>query len=198
MSDPAGGLGAGDPAAPDPTLASAANPDLPPPARPPQVAVFAASDGPPEMLAAAEAVGRALAARGCVLVCGGLGGGMRAACRGAKAAGGSTVGIIPGYDAIAANAWVDRVVCTGLGQARNALVAASGEAAIAVGGGFGTLSEIALALRLGRPVVLLGGWADALSTAEARAMLAGQPGRLLAAATAEEAVRSAVAAIVRA
>jgi hypothetical protein len=149
------------------------------------------------VLALAEALGQAIARRGCTLVCGGLGGGMRAACKGAKEAGGATVGIIPGYDAVAANPWVDHVVSTGLGQARNVLVVASGDAVIAVGGGFGALSEIALGLRLGRPVVLLGGWAAALSTAEARALLAGLPGRLLVAATPEEAVRCAVESIVR-
>ena len=87
---------------------------------------------------------------------------MAAACRGAKEAGGVTIGIIPGYDDRAANPWVDHVICTGLGQARNTLVAATGQALIAVGGGWGTLSEIALGLRLGRPVVLLGGWANAV------------------------------------
>ena len=102
---------------------------------------------------------------------------MAAACRGAKEAGGVTIGIIPGYDDRAANPWVEHVICTGLGQARNVLVAATGQALIAVGGGWGTLSEIALGLRLGRPVVLLGGWADLLSTDEVRARLGG-PGRI--------------------
>ncbi len=170
----------------------------PAPPRRVQIAVCAPADAPPEVLAQAAVVGQEIARRGCTLVCGGLGGGMRAACRGAKEAGGTTVGIIPGYDAVAANPWVDHVVCTGMGQARNVLVAASGDAVIAVGGGFGALSEIALALRLGRPVVLLGGWAAALSTDETRAMLAGLPGRLLVAATPEEAVRSAVESVVRA
>ncbi|MCC6314962.1 MAG: TIGR00725 family protein [Thermomicrobiales bacterium] len=168
------------------------------PARPLQIAVCAPGDAAPDVAALAEAVGRLIAERGCTLVCGGLGGGMAAACRGAKAAGGTTIGIIPGYDASAANSWVDHVICTGLGQARNALVAASGDALIAVGGGFGTLSEIAMGLRLGRPVVLLGAWADALATPEAGVALSGSSGRLLAAATPEAAAHSAVAAAARA
>ena len=137
--------------------------------RPWRIAVCAPGDASEAELAAAEAVGGLLAARGCTLVCGGLGGAMAAACRGAKAAGGTTIGILPGYDEKAANPWVDHVVCTGLGQARNAVVAATGHALIAVGGGFGTLSEIALGLRLGRPVVLLGGWAPTLAAPDARA-----------------------------
>lgn len=137
--------------------------------RPWRIAVPAPSEASDDDLAAAEAVGRLIAERGCVLVCGGLGGAMAVACRGAKAAGGVTVGIPPGYDDKAANPWVDHAVCTGLGQARNAVLAATGHALIAVGGGFGTLSEVALGLRLGRPVVLLGGWAPLLATAEGRA-----------------------------
>ena len=106
----------------------------------------------------AEAVGRELAARGVVVVCGGLGGVMEAACRGAKEAGGHTVGILPGADRAAANPFVDRAVPTGLGEARNALVVRAADALIAVGGGYGTLSEIALALKAGKRVVGLGSW----------------------------------------
>ena len=97
---------------------------------------------------------------------------MAAACRGAKEGGGVTIGIIPGYDDRAANPWVDHVICTGIGQARNALVVATGQAVIATGGGSGTLSEIALALRLGRTVILLGGWSAMLDGEEGRARLA--------------------------
>ena len=158
-----------------------------------RIAVCAPGTASDADLRAAEAVGRAVAAAGCLLVCGGLGGGMAAACRGAKGAGGTTLGILPGYDDKAANPWVDLVVCTGLGQARNALVAATGEALIAVGGGAGTLSEIGLGLRLGRPVVLLGGWAAVLGPDAPDAGSAG--GRLLVAATPEEAVRLALAAL---
>ena len=160
--------------------------------RPPQIAVSAPGDADPATLELAEAVGREIARLGCVLVCGGLGGGMAAACAGAKAEGGTTIGIIPGYDAASANGHLDHVICTGLGQARNTLVAASGDALVAVGGGLGTLSEIALALRLNRPVVALGGWAAMLAGPEAREMLAGLPGSLSVAETAEDAVREAV------
>lgn len=137
-----------------------------------QVAVCGPGDATQAEETAAERIGQLLAERGCVLICGGLGGVMAAACRGAKAGGGTTIGILPGDDDTAANQWVDHAICTGLGQARNAVVAASGEAAIAVGGGFGTLSEIALALRLGRPVVVLGGWSATLGNAEGRDMIA--------------------------
>ena len=105
----------------------------------------------------AEEVGRLLAKAGCVVVTGGRGEVMAAASRGAKAAGGTTIGIVPGETAAEANEWVDHVVVTGIGHARNLAVAASGDAVIAVGGSWGTLSEIALAMRLGRPVVILEG-----------------------------------------
>jgi uncharacterized protein (TIGR00725 family) len=106
----------------------------------------------------AERVGRGLADAGAVVVCGGLGGVMEAACRGAKAGGGTTVGILPGYDREAANAYVDVAVATGLGEARNALVVRAADVLVAVGGSWGTLSEIALALRGGKRVVGVGTW----------------------------------------
>jgi uncharacterized protein (TIGR00725 family) len=106
----------------------------------------------------AEAVGRELAVRGAVVVCGGLGGVMEAACRGAKEAGGLTVGILPGTDRAAANPFVDVGIPTGLGEARNALVVRAADAVIAVGGGYGTLSEIALALKAGKRVAGLDSW----------------------------------------
>jgi uncharacterized protein (TIGR00725 family) len=109
-------------------------------------------------VAAAESVGRGLAARGAVLVCGGLGGAMEAACRGAKEAGGTTVGLLPGRDRDDANSYVDIAVTTGLGEARNALIVRAADSLIAIGGGYGTLSEIALALRTGKRVVGLGTW----------------------------------------
>jgi uncharacterized protein (TIGR00725 family) len=99
-----------------------------------------------------------LGARGVVLVCGGLGGVMEAACRGAKEAGGLTVGILPGLDRSDANPFVDVVIATGLGEARNALVVNAADAVIAVGGGYGTLTEIGLALRAGKRVVGLETW----------------------------------------
>jgi uncharacterized protein (TIGR00725 family) len=122
------------------------------------VAVVGPGDAEPDQLALAEAVGRALGERGVVVVCGGLGGVMEAACRGAKEAGATTLGILPGADRAAANPHVDVAVATGLGEARNALVVRAADALIAVGGGYGTLSEIALALRAGKPVVGLGTW----------------------------------------
>jgi uncharacterized protein (TIGR00725 family) len=109
--------------------------------------------------AAAEEVGRLLAERGCVVVCGGLGEVMAAAARGAKAAGGTTVGILPGEDRRAGNEWLDVAVVTGIGHARNLAVAASGDVVIVVGGRWGTLAEVAFARVLGRPVVVLDpGW----------------------------------------
>jgi uncharacterized protein (TIGR00725 family) len=107
----------------------------------------------------AEEVGRLLAERGCTVVCGGRGEVMAAAARGAKSAGGTTIGILPGEDRSDANEWIDHVVVTGIGHARNLAVVASGEAVIAVGGRWGTLAEIGLARALGRPVVILEpGW----------------------------------------
>ena len=100
----------------------------------------------------AREVGRLLGERGHEVVCGGLGGVMEAACRGAAEADGHTIGILPGEDRAAANEYVDTVIATGLGNARNVLVALNGDAAIAVDGATGTLSEIALALDGGVPV----------------------------------------------
>jgi uncharacterized protein (TIGR00725 family) len=108
--------------------------------------------------AAAEPVGRLLAERGAVLVCGGLGGAMEAACRGAKGAGGTTVGLLPGADRADANPYLDVALPSGLGQGRNLLIVHAADALVAVGGGYGTLAEIALALRLGKPVIGLGTW----------------------------------------
>ena len=109
--------------------------------------------------ARAEEVGRLLAERGCTVVCGGLGEVMAAAARGAKSAGGTTLGILPGETPRDASQWIDHAVATGVGHARNLGVAASGDAVIAVGGAWGTLSEIGFAGVLGRPVVILEpGW----------------------------------------
>ena len=122
------------------------------------IAVATGGDADEEACALAEAVGRELAARGAVLLCGGLGGGMEAACRGAKEAGGTTVGILPTDRRADANPYVDVALPTGLGEARNALVVRAADAVIAVAGEFGTLSEIALALRTDTPVVGLRTW----------------------------------------
>jgi len=105
--------------------------------------------------ARAEEVGRLLAERGSTVVCGGLGEVMAAAARGAKNAGGTTIGILPGTNRADANEWIDHVVLTDLGHGRNALVAASGDGVIAVGGSHGTLTEIGFARIYGRPVVIL-------------------------------------------
>ncbi len=108
----------------------------------------------------AEEVGRLLAERGATVVSGGRGEVMAAASRGAKAAGGTTIGILPGETRAGANQWLDHVVVTGVGHARNLAVVASGDAVIAVGGRWGTLAEIGFARVLGRPVVILDpGWA---------------------------------------
>jgi uncharacterized protein (TIGR00725 family) len=107
----------------------------------------------------AEEVGRLLAEGGATVVTGGLGEVMAAAARGAKSAGGTTIGIVPGERRSDANEWSDHVVVTGIGHARNLAVVASGDAVIAVGGRYGTLAEIGFALTLGRPVVILEpGW----------------------------------------
>jgi uncharacterized protein (TIGR00725 family) len=108
-----------------------------------------------EYVARAEEVGRLLAERACTVVCGGLGEVMAAAARGAKSAGGTTIGILPGTSRADANEWIDHVIVTGLGHARNAVVAATGDAVIAVGGSYGTLTEIGFARVFGRPVVIL-------------------------------------------
>jgi uncharacterized protein (TIGR00725 family) len=115
-------------------------------------------DASPDELAMAETVGRLVAQRGAALVCGGLGGVMEAACRGARAEGGATIGILPGLDRSAANPHVQVAIATGLGEARNALVVRAADCLIAVGGAYGTLSEIALALKAGKRVVGLNTW----------------------------------------
>jgi len=126
----------------------------------PYVGVIGVGDVPAdgELAQTAYAVGRALAGRGALVVCGGLGGVMAAACQGARSAGGTTLGLLPGLARAAANPWVDIVVPTGLGEARNVLVIRSADAVVAIGGGWGTLSEIALAVRAGVPVVGVHTW----------------------------------------
>jgi uncharacterized protein (TIGR00725 family) len=123
-----------------------------------QIAVVGAGAGDEELLAAAEEVGRRIAEAGAVLVTGGLGGAMEAASRGAAEAGGTAIGVIPSSDPADANEHVTHAVATGVGQARNLAVVGSGDAVIAVGGEWGTLSEIALARKLGKPVVALRSW----------------------------------------
>jgi uncharacterized protein (TIGR00725 family) len=106
----------------------------------------------------AEEVGRRLASQGAILVCGGLGGVMEAACRGASIEGGITIGILPGEDRQLANPYVQIPIVTGLGYARNVVVVKSAQAIIAIGGSYGTLTEIAYALQNGVPVIGLNTW----------------------------------------
>jgi hypothetical protein len=124
----------------------------------PYVAVVGSGEADDQLAWLAEEVGAALADAGAVVVTGGLGGVMEAASRGAKSRLGQTLGLLPGDDRTAANGWVDIAVPTGMGELRNGLVVRSSDAVIAVGGGHGTLSEIALALKAGKPVVGLAGW----------------------------------------
>jgi uncharacterized protein (TIGR00725 family) len=150
------------------------------------IAVIGGSACSVEDARAAEAVGRGLASRGAALVCGGLGGVMEAACRGARSAGGLTVGILPGDDRRSANANVDIPVVTGMGHARNAIVVKTAQAVIAIDGSYGTLSEIALALQNGIAVIGLGTWALSLR---------GQADQsIVEARDADEAVEKAIAA----
>jgi uncharacterized protein (TIGR00725 family) len=125
---------------------------------PVHISVIGPGQADAEAEAAAEAVGRELARRGAVVVCGGLGGAMEAACRGAQAEGGTTIGILPGPDRRGANPYLTVSIPTGMGELRNGLVVRAGDAVIAVSGEYGTLSEIGFALKIGRPVVGLSTW----------------------------------------
>jgi uncharacterized protein (TIGR00725 family) len=126
--------------------------------RPVYVAVIGASAASPEALEQARAAGRRLAELGAIVVTGGRGGVMEAACRGAKEGGGQTVGILPGFDRSDANAYVDIALPTGLGEMRNGLVARAADAVVAVGGAWGTLAEIAFARAAGKAVFGVGSW----------------------------------------
>jgi uncharacterized protein (TIGR00725 family) len=154
------------------------------PAGRPYVAVVGAGRASAEEARTAEEVGRLLGSAGAVVVCGGLGGVMEAVCRGARSAGGKTVGILPGSRREDANAYVDVAIATGLGEARNALVVRAVDAVVAIGGEFGTLSEIALALKSGTPVIGIGTW---------ELVRGGEPvDAVVVATSAEEAVRLAL------
>ena len=122
------------------------------------IAVIGNYDPPPHVYALAEGVGKELGRRGITLVCGGLTGVMEAVCKGAKSEDGTTIGILPGGSPRSANEYVDFPVATNMGFARNVAVVSTGQAVIAVGGAFGTLSEIAYALSYGIPVVALNSW----------------------------------------
>ena len=124
--------------------------------RPFRISVIGAGAASPEECRLAEAVGRTLAEAGAVVITGGLGGVMAAASRGCVEAGGVSVGLLPGREPEAANEWVTLPLATGMGESRNSLVVRTGEAVVAIGGSWGTLSEIALARKMGHSVVLLG------------------------------------------
>ena len=126
--------------------------------RRPVLTVIGAGDAPAAVCALAREVGREIAARGAVLVNGGRGGVMRAAAQGAHERGGTTIGIIPGYDRASANEFVEFVIATGMGEARNAIIVATCDAVIALRGEGGTLAEIGFAKKFGRPIVALDSW----------------------------------------
>ena len=150
----------------------------------PIIGIIGGSAPTKEETATAEAVGRVLAAGGATLICGGLGGVMEAACRGTKSAGGLTIGILPGTDRSEANPYVDIPIITGIRCARNVIITRTAQAVIAVGGSYGTLSEIAFALSFGVPVVGLGTW-DVERNGHS-------PAPIIYAATPEEAVECAL------
>jgi uncharacterized protein (TIGR00725 family) len=135
------------------------------------IAVVGPGEASPEQVAQAEAVGQLLAERHAVVVCGGLGGVMEAVSRGVANVGGTVLGILPGTDRAEANAHVTVAVATGMGEMRNALVVRAADAVIAIGGAYGTLSEIAFALRAGVPVIGIATWQldDVIDVPDARA-----------------------------
>ncbi|MBM4256356.1 MAG: TIGR00725 family protein [Deltaproteobacteria bacterium] len=145
-----------------------------------QIAVVGDNNPSPEVTQLAEEIGQALAQREAIVVCGGLGGVMAGVARGAAAQGGTTIGILPSYDATTGNSSLSIVIPSGLGHARNMLVVASGDAVIALPGSYGTLSEVALALKLGKPVIGVNAWGDVKGVQAAK--------------TADEAVTLALAA----
>lgn len=170
-----------------------------PPHRRPLVTVFGAASPPASLLPHAEAIGRGLVQAGCRVLTGGRTGVMEAVSRGARTApdafDGCIIALLPGLDASEANEWADIVIPTGIGLARNALVAAAGDAVIAVGGGSGTLSEVAYAWQFGKPIVALDvgeGWSAKLAGLQLDHR---REDAILRASSAEEAVRLAVAAI---
>lgn len=122
------------------------------------IGVIGAANASEEEKRTSEEVGVLIAKGNCFLLCGGMGGVMEAACRGAKSAGGPTIGILPGLEASSANRFIDIPIVTGMGEARNVIVAKSSHSIIAIGGSFGTLSEISFALKSGIPVIGLDTW----------------------------------------
>jgi uncharacterized protein (TIGR00725 family) len=144
------------------------------------------------MLEVAEKVGRGIAQRGAVLVCGGRGGVMEAACRGAKSVNGVTVGLLP-ETKDEANAFVDVPVSTGLGMRRNFLVVSAADVVIAIGGRWGTLSEISFATIFGKPVVLVAGTGGCVDELASGQLMKQSESRLSVASSAEEAIEKAFA-----
>ncbi len=124
----------------------------------PVVSVIGAAESTAAQDADAEEIGRLLAEQNIILACGGRSGVMQAACRGARNAGGLAIGILPGTDRDSGNPYLSVALPTGLGHARNVLVVLAGQVVIAIGGGFGTLSEIAMALKMGKKVIGLRTW----------------------------------------
>jgi uncharacterized protein (TIGR00725 family) len=122
------------------------------------IGVIGASSCSRDIAEIAEKVGEEIARRGALLICGGRGGVMEAACRGAKREGGTTIGILPGKKTAAANDYVDIAIATGLGEARNAVIVNSADGVVAISGSHGTLSEIAFALKLGKPIAGISTW----------------------------------------
>jgi uncharacterized protein (TIGR00725 family) len=129
------------------------------PARPRRIAVIGSGSCDAATAQTARLLGRLLAERGFQIVCGGLSGVMTGVCQGAREAGGTTIGILPGDDPDAANPFVDVAIATGMGIARNVLVIRNGDAVVALAGEAGTLSEIGIAMKIGRPVVAIGRFA---------------------------------------
>ena len=122
------------------------------------IGVIGAANASEKEKRTSEEVGVLIAGRKCLLLCGGMGGVMEAACQGAKSAGGTTIGILPGPESSSANRFIDIPIVTGMGEARNVVVAKSSHCIIAIGGSFGTLSEISFALKSGIPVIGLDTW----------------------------------------
>jgi len=148
------------------------------------IAVIGNSSCSPEEAKLAETVGELLAQRGATIICGGLGGVMEAACRGAKSKGGLTIGVLPGEDPSMANPWVSIPIVTGVGYARNMAVVKSAQAVIAIGGNYGTLSELAYALKSNIPVIGLNTWSLSRNSREGDPIIRGN--------SAQEAVDKAI------
>jgi uncharacterized protein (TIGR00725 family) len=148
-------------------------------------------------LLAAYQVGRAIAKEGAVVVCGGLGGVMEAACRGAREAGGTSVGIVPSSDSAQANEYCDVVVATGLGMSRDFLVAYSGDAMVVVGGGAGTLIEVAAACQVAKPVVAVKGTGGVADAWAGKHIDERRTGMILEGSSPEDAVRKALGELSR-